>query len=197
LIDPSDDGFELDPSLINISGKLYLLGSYTKPGLQSLFIRPMANPFTPSGKKVLLSQPLLPWEKSGFGVNEGPEPLQHNGKTFIVYSASFCGTPDYKLGLLEFTGGDPLNRAVWHKRDQPVFQRSDRNHVFGPGHNGFFKSPDGKEDWIVYHANDSPAGKCDGGRTSRAQKFSWNADGTPNFGEPVANGVRLQSPSGE
>ena len=26
--------------------------------------------------------------------------------------------------------------------------------VFGPGHNSFVKSPDGREDWIVYHAID-------------------------------------------
>jgi GH43 family beta-xylosidase len=31
----------------------------------------------------------------------------------------------------------------------------------------------------------------------RAQKFTWNADGTPNFGTPVRLGVQLTAPSGE
>jgi len=67
----------------------------------------------------------------------------------------------------------------------------------GPGHNGFFKSPDGTEDWIVYHANNSATGGCDMNWTTRAQKFTWNADGTPNFGTPIALGAQLPVPSGE
>lgn len=118
-------------------------------------------------------------------------------KTFIVYSASHCSTPDYKLGMLTYNGGDPLNSASWVKSPNPVFQRSNANGVYGPGHNGFFKSPDGTEDWIVYHANNSASGGCDMNRSTRAQKFTWNADGTPNFGTPVALGVTLTAPSGE
>jgi hypothetical protein len=34
-------------------------------------------------------------------------------------------------------------------------------------------------------------------RTTRAQQFTWNADGTPNFGAPVALGTSLAEPSGE
>ena len=196
LVDPKDENFELDPSLIKINGSLYLLGSYVK-GTQKLYIQHLSNPYTIAGPKHELSAATLPWELQGLHVNEGPEPLYHKGKTFVVYSASYCDTPDYKLGLLEFVGTDPLNNTHWHKHPTPVFQRNDRAHVYGPGHNGFFKSPDGREDWIVYHANDSPSGHCDMNRSSRAQKFTWGADGLPVFGLPDANGVVLQSPSGE
>ena len=194
--DPKDESFELDPSLIQIKGRLYLLGSYIN-GIQNLYIRPMANPYTPSGAKHLLSSPTLGWERQGGNVNEGPEPLYHNGRTFVVYSASFCGPPDYKLGLLEFVGSDPLNPTHWHKHPTPVFQRNDKDRVYGPGHNGFFKSPDGKEDWIVYHAVNNQRGSCDMSRSSRAQKFTWNADGLPNFGVPEPEGHKYDSPSGE
>jgi GH43 family beta-xylosidase len=34
-------------------------------------------------------------------------------------------------------------------------------------------------------------------RSTLAQKFTWNADGTPNLGTPVALGTTLTSPSGE
>ncbi|MEJ3745823.1 family 43 glycosylhydrolase [Actinomycetes bacterium KLBMP 9797] len=69
---------------------------------------------------------------------------------------------------------------------EPLYHngRTFANGVYAPGHNGFFKSPDGTEDWIVYHANDSAGGGCDMNRSTRARKFTWNADGTPNFGTP-------------
>jgi GH43 family beta-xylosidase len=114
-----------------------------------------------------------------------------------VFSASHCSTPEYKLGLLTYNGGDPLQQSSWVKSSQPIFQRNNAAGVFGPGHNGFFKSPDGTEDWIVYHANSSANGGCDMNRSTRAQKITWNADGTPNFGTPVGAGTRIPVPSGE
>ena len=68
--------------------------------------------------------------------------------------------------------------------------------MFGPGHNSFVKSPDQTEDWIVYHAKDTTF-QTWAGRTARAQKFTWLADGTPDFGRPVAAIAALQVPSGE
>ena len=66
-----------------------------------------------------------------------------------------------------------------------------------PGHNGFFKSPDGTEDWIVYHANDAADYGCDGQRSTRVQKIEWNADGTPNFGVPLSTSEEIAAPSGD
>ncbi|WP_434739601.1 family 43 glycosylhydrolase [Micromonospora sp. SH-82] len=191
--------WQLDASILTVNNRLYLLGTYNAGGSygQSLFITPMSNPWTLSGSRVRLSSPTLAWERQTHPVAEGPEPLYRNGRTMIVYSASACWGPDYKLGLLTLTGSDPLNPAHWTKRSEPVFQRSDANGVFAPGHNGFFKSPDGTEDWIVYHANDSAGGGCDMNRSTRAQKFTWNADGSPNFGTPVRLGTALPVPSGE
>jgi GH43 family beta-xylosidase len=189
--------WELDPSILRHGGNLYLMGSAMDNGTQSLMITPLSNPWTISGSRRTISQPTLSWERQTHPVNEGAEPLYRNGRTMIVYSASACWGPDYKLGLLTLTGSDPLNRSHWTKASNPVFQRSDGNGVFAPGHNGFFKSPDGTEDWIVYHANDSASGGCDMNRSTRAQKFTWNSDGTPNFGAPVRLGTTLAAPSGE
>ncbi|WP_231114538.1 family 43 glycosylhydrolase [Lentzea aerocolonigenes] len=188
--------WELDPSILRHNGKLYLMGSAID-GTQSLTITPLSNPYTISGPRRTISLPTLAWERQTGAVNEGAEALYHNGRVMIVYSASACWGPDYKLGLLTLTGSDPLNRAHWTKSPNPVFQRNDGNGVFAPGHNGFFKSPDGTEDWIVYHANSSASGGCDMNRSARAQKFGWNADGTPNFGTPVRLGTQLAAPSGE
>ncbi|NUR39197.1 MAG: family 43 glycosylhydrolase, partial [Streptomyces sp.] len=195
----SPNGWLIDASVLEHGGSLYLVGSgFINGSTQSLVIAPMSNPYTlASSTFTIISSPTASWETSGSPVNEGPEPLYHNGRTFLTFSASSCQTADYKLGMLELTGSDPLNAASWTKSSSPVFQRSDAGGVYGPGHNGFFSSPDGTENWIVYHANSSSSGGCGNGRTTRAQKFTWNADGTPNFGTPVTLGTSLPGPSGE
>ena len=178
-------------------GSLYFVWSGwmgTSPGAQHLFIAPMSNPWTISGERTLLSAPFSGWEDVGWAVNEGPVALQRGGQTFIVYSASGGSTPDYCLGLLTNTDGQLLNPASWRKSPGCVFSRTES--VFGPGHNSFVKSPDQTEDWLIYHARDTAIHSWEG-RTARAQKFTWNADGTPNFGRPVAAGVAIAVPSGE
>jgi GH43 family beta-xylosidase len=38
---------------------------------------------------------------------------------------------------------------------------------------------------MLYHAKDTAAFDCEN-RTTRAQRFGWHPDGTPDFGTPVA-----------
>jgi len=198
LFDPSNDVWSIDTSILKMpDGKLYALYSAWVGPDQTLFIAPMSDPWTISGSRVALSTPTYKWEKQTGNVNEGPEALYHEGKIFIIYSASACWGPDYKLGMLTYNGGDVLKASSWVKHPEPVFQRSDEAGVYAPGHNGFFTSPDGKETWIVYHANASAADGCTGVRTTRVQKFTWNEDGTPNFGIPVALDTLMTPPSGE
>jgi hypothetical protein len=198
IFDPKNDGWAIDGSILKLpDGKLYYMFSSWEGDNQNMFIAPMSNPWTISGGRVRISTPTYDWEKSVANVNEGPVALQHNGKIFIVYSASACWGPDYKLGMLTYTGGDVLSPSSWVKQPNPVFQRSDANGVYGPGHNGFFTSPDGTESWIVYHANSAPDDGCTGERTTRVQKFTWNDDGTPNFGAPLSLETPITAPSGE
>jgi GH43 family beta-xylosidase len=198
IYDQTHDVWSIDGSVLKMpDGKLYFLFSSWVGPDQSLFIAPMSNPWTISGSRVLISKPTYDWERSLANVNEGPEVLQHNGKIFIVYSASACWGPDYKLGMLTYNGGDVLNASSWVKQPTPVFARSDANGVYAPGHNGFFTSPDGTESWIVYHANSAKSDGCTGVRTTRVQKFTWNDDGTPNFGAPLSLDTAVTVPSGE
>ena len=200
IFDPANDGWALDPSVFRAAdGKLYFLwvGHVAGNG-NGIYIAPMSNPWTLAGSRVLIAEANHAWERVRYPINEGPEILQRGGRTFLVYSASDTGTPDYALGLLTHTGGDFLDPASWVKSPEPVFKMyagADGN-VFGPGHNGFFKSPDGTEDWIIYHGKETRAYTY-AGRTTRAQKFSWNPDGTPNFGRPIPRGVLQRTPSGE
>ncbi|OLF74594.1 alpha-L-arabinofuranosidase [Pseudoalteromonas haloplanktis] len=191
------DVWNIDGNYLSYKDKLYVIYSQWQGDQQLNIIAEMENPWTlkKGTPHTVITRPELDWEISGRKVTEGAEILQHNGRTFMTYSASFCNTPDYKLGMLELVGDDPLDANSWKKFEQPVFERT--TEVFGPGHNGFFTSPDGSEDWLVYHGNDSVEHGCSATRSLRAQKFTWNDDGTPNFAKPVTPGVEVAPPSGE
>ena len=88
-----------------------------------------------------LYTPRFGWETVGGAVAEAPEVLQHNGKTFLIYSASYCSTPDYKLGMLTLTGGDPMNSSAWTRAANPSSSPGHRAQVIeprssSPGHRG-------------------------------------------------------------
>ncbi len=205
------DKWAIDGSVFENRHKLYLIWSGwegDENGVQSIYIARLKNPWTVAGKRVRISTPQYPWEKVGdlhprtpqenpphVDVNEGPEILEHGGKLFLVYSASGCWTDYYSLGMLTASAGsDLLKPSSWKKSPQPVFTESPEAHAFAPGHNSFFKSPDGKQDWIIYHANAEAGLGCGGGRSPRAQPFTWKPDGTPDFGTPVPLGTPLPLP---
>ena len=175
-------------------------------GQQNIYIAKMKNPWTLKGKRTLLSCPELDWETHGdlhdgvnpphVKVNEGPAILVKNDRLFLIYSASGCWTDQYALGMLTASiHSDPLRAQSWVKTQNPVFKQSKENKVFSTGHNSFFKSPDGKEDYILYHAKDKSTSQTGITQSPRAQQFSWHPDGTPNFGIPAAQGERLSLPS--
>lgn len=177
-------------------GTLYFF--YATDNASSVRIAPMKNPWTLAGPGVELTVPEESWEKKDALINEAPEILHRNGKYWLIHSGNHCRSPHYAMGMLYADeSADLLNPKSWTTLKEPVFQKNDAAGVYGPGHNGFFKSPDGKEDWFVYHAVDNPKGRCDQTRSARAQKFTWNSDGSPNFGVPISTKTKLKVPSGE
>lgn len=193
-----NNGWAIDAAPLKLNGALYMtFSAFAADNLQSLFIAPMSNPWTASAFGARISAPTLAWERQDGAVNEGSFALQRDGRTFLTYSGSHCNGPNYKVGMLEYRGGNPLAQSSWSKFANPIFQRDDAAGVYGPGHHSFFTSPDGAETWIAYHANSSPSQGCGTTRTTRVQKIAWNADGTPNLGAPVSTATVLQGPSGE
>lgn len=206
----SSDKWAIDGNVFEYKKQLYMVWSGWEGdvnGQQNIYIARMKDPLSISGERVCISRPFYDWETHGrltdannppqVNVNKGPQALMHGDKLHIVFSASGCWTDHYSLGLLTFNGKeDLLDSTAWKKKPAPIFTQSPGNAVFAPGHNSFFKSPDGKQDWILYHANDQPGQGCGRHRSPRAQPFSWNEAGEPVLGEPVKTGVALAIPAG-
>lgn len=191
-----DDRWAIDGTVLDKgNGELYFIWSGwegSKNVSQNIYIAKMSNPFTLTGERVKISVPEESWETNGTPlVNEGPEVLIKNGVIHIAYSASGSWTDDYCLGLLTCKDGDVMNQNSWEKTGS-VFSKTEE--VYGPGHCSFTKSPDGKEDWIIYHANRYSGTGWDG-RSVRMQKFTWD-NNYPVFGKPVKTGEVIEAPSG-
>lgn len=194
LTDPKDEFYAIDGHPFRLKdGRMYFVwcGRPSAAG-QGLYISKMSNPWTLEGPRQYL-------DVSGLGcqyVREGPETLQRNGKVHLVYSACGADTPDYRLGMtVASEKADLLDPAAWKQHPEPIFSRADANGVYGPGHNFFFKSPDGKEDWNAYHAK--PSTRLDyGERNTRAQRVEWR-NGLPVLGVPVSVETDVKVPSGE
>jgi GH43 family beta-xylosidase len=204
IYDPAADYFAIDGTVFTHNGSNYFIWSGQASGTdktQRLYIARMSNPWTLETSRTLISSPQFVWETQGAppAVNEGPEILKNpSGKVFLIYSASGCWTDEYSLGMITLKdAGNPLNASDWIKTASPVFMKSAASFAFGPGHNSFFKSADGTEDWIIYHANSAAGQGCADFRNPRMQKFTWKSDGTPNFGEPLNINTAIKKPSGE
>lgn len=190
----------IDLTVQQLDGQLYAVWSgwdrnaLTDRTPQNLYIAKMSNPWTISSNRVLLTTPSASWERgTELDLEEGPEFLEHNGQTFIIYSTRESWLPEYKLGQLRLTAGaNPMNASSYIKTG-PVFTGT--TGVYGVGHASFTTSIDNTENWIVYHSKVDPSPGWD--RVIRAQKFTWNADGSPNFGDPVQSAKGISLPSGD
>jgi GH43 family beta-xylosidase len=199
------DTFSLDASTFVANGVRYLIWAQSEPGIatnSNLYIARMgANPWTITGTVTRLTVPTLDWEmRGGVKVAEGPSVIERNGRLFLTYSASATDA-NYCLGMLSASASaNLLSASSWTKSPNPVFASNASTGQYGPGHNSFTVSEDGQSDILVYHDRNyrdiSGDPLRDPNRRTRVQKVYWNADGTPNFGIPVPDGVtplRLKS----
>lgn len=201
---PTGNRWAIDLTVHRIGGELYAAWSGWEGGpapeptpdrvTQHTYMARMSDPKTIATNRVKLSSPVESWEDGvELDLHEGQTFLERGGTLFLVYSTRESWLPAYRLGQLRFTDlADPMNPAKVVKNG-PVFEGT--SSVYGAGHASYTKSPDGTEDWIMYHSKVSTAPGWS--RDIRAQKFTWNADGSPDFGTPIAAGTQQQKPSGE
>ncbi len=199
--EPNSNIWGIDMTVLEHKGKLYAIWSgwinqeMTDATPQHLYICEMSNPYTLKGTRVKLSSPIESWETGGpLDLNEAPEVLKNGEKVFVIYSCRESWLVNYRLGMLQLINpdGNLLDPANW-KKSGPVFLGNSQ--VLGVGHCSFAKSPDNTEDWIIYHSKKTTDPGWD--RDVRMQPFTWNADGTPNFGQAIPAGHKINLPSGE
>jgi len=119
--------------------------------ISNLYIARMSDPLTMETPQMLLSSPSFDWERHGFWVNEGPAFLKGEDKVFLTYSASDTG-PAYCMGMLwADANADLMDISAWHRLNHPVLTTDAEKGLFGPGHNSFFRTPEGKT-LMAYHA---------------------------------------------
>ena len=190
-VDTGWESFALDATTFEHLGTQYLVWAQQDlaiRGHSNLYVAPLADPWTLAGPAVLLSRPEHAWETAGFWVNEGPAVLVRNGRVWLTYSGAATG-PEYAMGLLTADAdADLLDPASWTKSPEPVMVSSPATGQYGPGHNSFTETDDGRV-VLVYHARPAPetAGDplWDPNRHARAQVLPFDADGRPVWGVPV------------
>lgn len=197
----SNNIWAIDMTPLKLNGRLYAVWSGWKQNRdddstpQHLYIARMENPWTIGSNRVKISSPVKSWETGGpLDLNEGPEVLKNGKDVFIIYSTRESWLRYYRLGQLRLKNADadPMDPANWAKKG-PVFRG--REDIYGVGHASFTTSPDGSENWIVYHSKKSPESGWN--RDVRVQPFRWKEDGSPEFGKPVQTGVLLPVPDGQ
>jgi len=172
--DPDHDVWAIDLTVFSHAGGLYAAWSGwegpTDGFPQNLYIAPMSDPWTISGERRCLSRPEHGWEMSVAPVNEGPELVRRPGsdRLFLIYAADASWTQAYKMGLLEWTGGDIGDPASWRKLPRPWFT--------GGGHGCVVDTATGAH--LVYHRKLSgDPGWAD--REIRSAPLDWDAAGYP------------------
>jgi GH43 family beta-xylosidase len=189
--------YSLDASpFIAPNGKMYLMWSggvaTGQEGPCYLYMAEMENPYTMKnpGERREISKIDYAWE---INANEGPSILVKNGKLNVVYSANDFTSAAYCLGLLTCTNANDPDYTKWTWEKNPVQFLSYADGLLGPGHNSFTVSPDGKEDWIVFHVKTSPAAGSN--RVACAQRIIWEDD-SPVVVRPVTLNTQILEPSG-
>lgn len=101
---------------------------------------------------------------------EGPCVVKHGGKYYCFYSGSNYQTANY--GVDYVVADNPLG-PYSEPAEQPRVLHSVAGHVRGPGHHSIVKGPNGKTDYILYHAWDPDMTK----RWMCLDKLVWTKDG--------------------
>ncbi|MEL0454635.1 glycoside hydrolase family 43 protein [Flavobacteriaceae bacterium SZ-1-7] len=187
-IKTSIESFSLDATTFEHNGKRYLIWAQNVRGGAhgtGLVLSEMESPITLKGPEVIITEPEFSWERMKYNVNEGPAVIKHAGKIFVSYSAS-ATNHNYCIGLLWIDeNADLLDINNWHKSPGPVFYTNEDLKRYGPGHNSFTTSEDGKTDIMIYHARDYKEIKghelSDPNRATRARVLKWTESGFPDF----------------
>lgn len=207
-LNSAQDIYALDGTVLDLGERKYFIYSAHKAKgvtTQQIFINEMADATTLMGDRVKLPAGGTRWEQMcdiGDPICEGPQILRHDGKVFVLYSTDMSNYQWYQIcALYADETSDLLDPSSWTKIEGPLLNKSlnPDDDTLAPGHACTVKSPDGKEDWLIYHAFSGNTQSFSGeqeARCTRALKIEWDANGMPVMGNPVAYDVLQTTPSG-
>ena len=183
----SFDAFSLDATILENKGEYYYIwAEKVSVGIQisNIYIAKMESATKLATAQVLLTTPDYDWERVDIWVNEGPAAIHHDGRIFLTYSASATGEC-YCVGMLSIDENeDLLDPRAWKKERYPVLCSDREKGIYGPGHNSFTRTEDGR-DVCVYHARTyseivgDPL--YDPNRHTMLMEVKWDEDGKPVF----------------
>ncbi|TFK55827.1 Arabinanase/levansucrase/invertase [Heliocybe sulcata] len=205
----------IDGTVFTLNNQLYMVYSGWPEGdtsslNQHLFITQLSNDAsgapTVGSAAVEIAAPQFDWETftdSGgarHAINEGPAFLSRNGFNGVLFSGCASWASCYSIGVLQYTGSDPMSASSWTKWSDRWWQ-SNPDGPYGTGHCSMTTSPDGTQDWMVFHATStSYTGNEAGtpgwnGRLARTQVIGYDSSGNPMGGWPIADGVSQGDPA--
>ena len=148
------------------------------------------------GEPVLLATPTSPWELLSGSViwNEGPCAFKRNGIYYLLFTANYYASRHYAVGYATATSPlGPYTKAA----ENPILV-GDGKSTAGTGHCNLTHSPDGTEDYIVYHTLTAVDQKVnpDADRTPCIDRLVFRPDGrltvngpTSDFVQPLPSGA--------
>lgn len=183
----TEDGITLDMTYLKAGGRSYMVWSYRrgigtpKDTGSMLYIAQTdeKEPWRLTSDPALLSRPLYGWENvNGTINNEGPHAFVSGGKVYLTYSGGDACGYTYAVGLLSADeNADLCMTDSWKKNGYPVLHFLSVEGEYGPGHNSFFVSPEGKLT-IAYHAVDDISHRL---RCTGMHRVHFDAQGKPVF----------------
>lgn len=204
---------DIHPDIFEYRGDRYLLWSGTRSDLSSrenlweIYIARMDTPWSICTKEIAICGPEYEWESQWVDedgtampvptlVTEAPTLIysRDSSRLLLYYATSETFTSYYCEGLMTADyGSDVLDPASWHKCPEPVFSKSEKNGVLGPGHLSFFSA--GEDLYILYNGKSRlPYMHAVDNRSPRMQPVSWGPDGIPVLGVPVREDSLLLKP---
>ena len=146
-------------------------------------------------ERIMISKPQYYWESSVLPQNEGPTIwISPAGTYYCFYAGNYSGSDKYVIAALRLNG-DPMDADAWEKLPQPILESNPEAGIYSPGHASIVKSPDGTEDWIIYHTAKYPGAGWT--RNGRAQRLLWVNDMPLVEGGLAGNDAVQPMPSGE
>jgi GH43 family beta-xylosidase len=149
----------------------------------------MLDMFTLAGDPHVVIRPHADWQlfkaqRSIYGAVydwhtiEGAALRLHNNRYYCFYSGGAWERDNY--GISYVVADNVLGPYALPSENQQLLLRSVPSHVIGPGHNSFTESPNGDQEYIVYHA-------WDPGMTARRMcidRLDWT-NGQPTVDGPT------------